>query len=127
MAGAIGHELDQLLARAIVRNQLVENSADAPHNFDVPAFVTAAHIVGLPDPTALGDEVECPRVVLHEEPIANILSLAVDRQPLAGERVEDCQRNELLGVMIRPIIVRAVGYDDRQAVGPLPCLSEVIG
>ena len=66
-------------------------------------------------------------MVLHEEPIANILSLAVDRQPLAGERVEDGQGNELLGVMIRAIIVGAVGYDDRQAVRPLPCLGEVIG
>jgi len=40
-------------------------------------------------------------VVLDIEPVADILALAIDRQPLSLERVEDRQRDQLLGEMVR--------------------------
>jgi hypothetical protein len=36
-------------------------------------------------------------VVAHVEPVADVLAVAVDRQRLAGERVDDHQRDQLLG------------------------------
>ena len=66
-------------------------------------------------------------MILDIEPVAHILALAVDRQRLACERIQDGQRDQLFGEMIRPVIVRAIRHDDRQAIGPLPGLGEVVG
>ena len=68
----------------------------------------------------------CPRsqheqdagaVVLDVEPVAHVAAVAVDRQRLALERVEDHQRDQLLGELVRAVVVRAVGDQRRQAVG----------
>jgi hypothetical protein len=115
------------MERAIGRHQLVEGRADPPDDVDVPPLVPAADVVRLPDPAALGNEVERARVVLDVEPVANILALSVDRQAFAGEGVEDSQGNQLFGEMVRPVIVRAVGNDDRKPVGPLPGHHEMVG
>ncbi len=65
-------------------------------------------------------------MVLDVKPIANIVALAVDRQALTGESVQDRQRDQLLWKMVGSVIVRAVGDDDRQAVGSLPCLRQMV-
>ena len=83
MAGAVGDELDQLLVRTVGRRQPVEHVADAPHDIDVAALVAAADIVGLAEPAALGDQVERAGMILDEQPVADILALAIDRQWLA--------------------------------------------
>ena len=66
-------------------------------------------------------------MVLDIEPVAHVLALAIDRQGLAFERVEDRQRDELFGEMIGPVIVRAVREHDRQAIGVVPGAHEMIG
>ena len=53
-------------------------------------------------------------------PIADVLALAVDRQIAPEQGVGDHQRDELLRELIGPVVVRAVGNEDRQAVGAVP-------
>src|SRR5690606_23364228 len=50
-----------------------------------------------------------------------------DRQRLAIQRVEDDQRDQLLGEVIGAVVVRAVGDQHRQAVGALPGTDQMVG
>ena len=58
------------------------------------------------------DVLDSPGVVRHEEPVAALESVPVERQRLVVDRVGDEQRDELLRVLVGPIGVGAAG-DDR--------------
>src|SRR6266576_2639553 len=64
---------------------------------------------------------------VDEQPVAHIGALAIDRQLQALERIDDDQRDQLFGKMIRAVIVRAVGHDHRQAVSVMPGADQMIG
>ena len=51
------------------------------------------------------------------QPVALLQAVAVHRQRLVVDRVRDEQRDELLGVVVRPVRVRAAGDDGVEAVG----------
>ena len=53
-------------------------------------------------------------------------AVAIHRQGLARQRVDDHQRNQLLGKVVRPIVVGAVGGQHRQAVGVVPGAHQVV-
>ncbi len=56
-------------------------------------------------------------MVLDIEPVARVLAVAVDRQRLALNDVVNHERNQLLGEVVRSVVVGAVRDDDGQAVG----------
>ena len=56
-------------------------------------------------------------MVLDVEPVARVLAVAVHRQRLALDDVVNHERNQLLGEVVRPVVVGAIRDDDRQAVG----------
>ena len=66
-------------------------------------------------------------VILDVQPVAHVAAVAVDRQRPAVERIEDHQRNQLLGKLERAVVVRAVGDQRRQAVGVEVGAHQVIG
>ena len=66
-------------------------------------------------------------VILDVQPVADVAAVAVDRQRPPVERVQDHQRNQLLGKLIRPVVVRAVRDEHRQAVGVEVRAHQVIG
>ena len=73
------------------------------------------------------DDVERPGVILDIEPVADVGPRPVDRQRLAVDGVEDDQRDQLLGEVIRAVIVGAVRDDRRESVGVRPSRDEVVG
>ena len=56
-------------------------------------------------------------MILHKQPVAHILPVAVDRQRLALQRIQNHQRNQLLRKLKRPVVVRAVRGQHRQSEG----------
>ena len=52
-------------------------------------------------------------MVFDEEPVADVLSLAVDGQGLALADVVDEEGDELLGELVRAVVIRAVRHDGR--------------
>ena len=127
MSGPVGNERDELAARAIGGHQPVEGVADRFDDLKVGPLVASAHIVGLAEASLRCNHGQRAGMVLDIEPVPDVVALAIDRQRFAFERVQDHQRDQLFGEMVGPVIVRAVGDDDRKAVGPVPGLSEVIG
>lgn len=59
------------------------------------------------------NQVDGAGVVLHVEPVTDILSLAVYGQRFAVADIIDEQRNQFLGELIGAIIIRAVGHQSR--------------
>ena len=55
-------------------------------------------------------------MVGHVEPVTHILASAVDRYLLAEETLADDERDELLGELVGPVVVRASGPDDWRMV-----------
>src|SRR3546814_7802997 len=81
VAGAVVHEGDEAAAglAAGTRPQLVHEIADRLHHLDVAALAVAADVVALADapPRQPGDQ--GLRVILHVQPVAHVLALAIDR------------------------------------------------
>jgi hypothetical protein len=67
MAGAVGDEGDQPLARAdCVGGKLVNQRADRAHHGDIRALAIGADIVAVADAAALGDREESARMILDK-------------------------------------------------------------
>ncbi len=65
-------------------------------------------------------------MILHIEPVADILALAVDRERLVIQCVDEHQRNELLRELIRSVVVGASGNGDRETECSVVCQDEQI-
>ncbi len=65
-------------------------------------------------------------MVVDVEPVAHICARAVDRQRLALQAVEDDERDELLGEVVRAVVIRAVGDKGWQTVGVVPSADQVV-
>ena len=65
-------------------------------------------IVGLTNPAPLEDGEHRVIVVIDVDPIAHLLARAVELGRVSGEDIGDLAGNELLDVLIRPVIIGAV-------------------
>jgi len=104
VAGAVLDVADQVLA-------LAEPAQDLLDDEDVLALGVAAEVVDLARLAVLHRHADALAVVGHVDPVAHVLAVAVDRQLLALERVGDHQRDQLLGKLVRPVVVRAARDD----------------
>lgn len=60
-------------------------------------------------------------------PVADIFAIPVELGADAAQNVGDLPRNELLDMLIGPVVVRAVGDSGLHAVGAMPGADEHIG
>ena len=93
---------------------------------DILPFVKSADIVCLTVPAFVENEVNGTGVVFHIEPVADILTFAVDRKRFSVTDVIDEQWDELFRELIRAIVVRAVGNDCRKAVCVVEGADEMV-
>ena len=54
--------------------------------------------------------------VEHVQPVAAGLAVAVDRQLLVGQRLDDEARDHLLRVLVGPVVVERSDHGDRQVI-----------
>ncbi len=93
---------------------------------DVLPLVLAANVVGAAALAFAHDGPDRLVVVLDIEPVADVPPIAVDREGLAFEHVEDHEGDEFFGELIGAVVVRAVGEGERQAIGVVVGLGEVV-
>jgi len=105
----------------------VEQHAQLVHDVDVPPFVVAADVVALADASLLDDQRQRTAVIEHEQPVAHIAALSVDRQRFAIQRVDQHQRDEFLGELEGSVVVRAVTGGDGHPVGVVVGADQVVG
>ena len=127
MAGAVRHIGDEVVVGAFRTAQEAVGDADEGlHDVDVLPLVEAADVVGLGDLPFVEDQVDGAGVVLHVQPVADVLALAVHGQRLAVPDVVDKQRDELLRELVRPIVVGAVRDDGGHSIGVVERPHEMV-
>ena len=119
VAGAVGDVGDLFGVAAAIgtRAQLVQQTADGVHDVDIGLFVPAADVVGFTQLAGLQYAADGAAVVLDVEPVTHLHAIAVNRQRLAGQGVDDHERNQLFRKVVGAVVVAAVGGEHRQAVG----------
>jgi hypothetical protein len=95
-------------------------------NVEIGLFVPAAYVVDLPYPACFEHKPDGTAMVLHVEPITNLLAVTIDRQLLACQRVVNDQRNELFRELVRAVVVGAVSREHRQTVGVVVGTHQVV-
>lgn len=100
----------------LASQQAVYRSDHYLDDVDVLPFVETADVVGFGHFSLMEDEVDGTGVVYHVQPVTHVLALTVYRQRLAVTDVVDEQRNQFFRELVRPVVVRTVGYDGGHAV-----------
>ena len=120
VAGAVGDPVEVL---GVASHRLEDHAQDG----DVVLLPIGADEVGLSH-AALGEDVPDGRgVVLGVDPVADVLALPVELGADAVDDVRDLPGDELLHVLVRAVIVGAVGDRGAQAVGAGPGAHEHVG
>jgi hypothetical protein len=101
--------------------------ADQFDDIDVGFFIPAADVVGLAHPACLQYAAYGVAMILDIEPVAYLQAIAVNRQRLACERIDDHERNQLFRKMVRAVVIGAVGGQCRQAVSVLIGPHQMVG
>ena len=65
-------------------------------------------------------------MIFYIQPVTDLLAIAIDRQWFASKRIDDHQRDELFGKLIRTVVVGAVGGEYRQAIGMVICAHQMV-
>ena len=121
-----------VMARTVLHP--VERVLDISHHLknhakhgDVVPLAVRADQVGLADPSLGQDRPHTAGMVLSVDPVAHVLAPAVQLRPLALEDVRDLAGNELLHMLVRTVIVAAVGNSGPQAVRAGPRAHQHVG
>ena len=121
----VGDEVHVLAFRTT--QEPIHRLDDDLDDVDVLPFVEPADIVRLGNLSVMENHVDSAGMVFHEEPVAHILALAVNRKRFLVADIVDEQRNQLFGELVRTVVVGAVRHDGRHAVGVVERTHEVVG
>ena len=116
--------------RAVFRvflHELVHGADNDFHDLDILPLVVAAHVVDAAIRALRDDEVDGLAVVFHVEPVAHVGARAVNGELLALQYVVDDQRNELLGELIRAVVVGAARYGNGHVIRVAVGAHDVVG
>ena len=97
-----------------------EGFEDLAEHRDVVQLAVGADEVGLPHPAAGQDGPHGGAVVLGVDPVADVLAIPVELGARPVDEVRDLARDELLHVLVGPVVVGAVGDGCLEAEGAGP-------
>ena len=100
---------------------------DPAGDVEVGDLVAAADVVHLAGLSALDQQIQGAAVVQHVQPVADVAAVAVEWHGQAVDRVRDEQRNELLGKLVRPVVVGRAGDDHGHAVRGEIAVGQAVG
>ncbi len=127
MPGPVCNEGDQVaIGCTLSRLHPIEVIAYGLHDLEIRTLRPAAHVVALARLAAFQDRDQRPGMILHIEPVPHVSALAIDGQRTPQEGVRDHQRDEFFRKVIRPVVIGAVGQQNRQSIGAVPCDREMI-
>src|ERR1700675_3471977 len=91
VAGAVFDKSEELAVRhgGGGRAQLVQQFANGPYNIEVLFFASPTNVVGVSDAAVGQYGANGAAVILDVEPVANVFTVAIHRERLAGACVQD--------------------------------------
>ena len=126
MAGAIGDESNQFAVRAFTRCEFVQQRAQGMNNINIRFLVPATDVIGFTETAGLQYAPQGTAMVADVQPVAHLLTITIDRQRLARERIGNDEWDQFLGELQRSVVIRAVAGNDRQTIGVMPGAHEMI-
>ncbi len=84
---------------------------------DVHPFVVAAYIVGFARNAFVPDGVHGAYVIAYKQPVADVFAFAIYRDGFLIDDLADDYGNELFGILVRAVVIRAVANNHWQAIG----------
>ena len=127
MPGTVGNVRNQVHIFAfLTAKQTIHCINHHLDDVDVLPFVEASDVVGLGDLALVEDKVDGASMVFDIQPVAHVFAFAIHRQRLAVTDVVDKQRDQLLGELLRTVVVRTVGHDGRHAVSVVKGTDKVV-
>ena len=109
------------------RRELAQDSADRADDVEVRHLGVAADIVRRAGTPSCEHRPDRRAMIADVKPVANVAPIAIHRQRLAGDRVDDHQRDQLLRKLQRAVVVRAVRRERRQAVRVMIGAHQMVG
>src|SRR6185369_3044608 len=97
----------------IIWAELVQDGANRLYHLDIAFLVVAAHVVGFTRPAAREHSADRCTVILHIQPITNILAVTIHGKLSSLVCVQDDERDQFLGKLEGAIIVGAIGSEYR--------------
>ena len=121
MTFAVLHISDQILAhkctsRIICRKHLKQCIYNDIDNFNILFFIVSADVVSLTEASVFLYHIDCFRMVIHIQPVADIFSVSIYRKFLSMQCIVDDKRNQFFRELVWSIIVRTVGNVCRKMV-----------
>ena len=104
----------------------IKGITDEVDHIDVLFLAIRSDIEPMPGGTLIKDSKQCPTVIFHENPIANVSAIAIDGKGHPFSCVGDHERNQLFRELKGAIIVRAVGDEGRETIGAKVGMDHVI-
>ena len=101
MTSTVCHVGDEVHILALLTAQQAINGVDKHlDDVDVLPLIETTDIIGISNLTLMEDEVDGTGMIDDIEPVANVLTLAINRQRLAMADIIDEQRNQFLRELI---------------------------
>src|SRR5581483_3093592 len=124
VAQVVADPIDDVIEVVGITSHQLEQCLQHRH---VVAFAVGADQIGPADLAAGQNPPDRVVVVLDVYPIPDVGSFAVQLRPTPRQHVGDLARNELLQVLIRPIVVGAVRDRRADVVGAYPGSYQHVG
>jgi hypothetical protein len=99
------------------RADTLENVTNAVNDLEVRAFAIASERVALAGLARLDRTNDAGAMIVHVDPVTDIGTVAIDRQRLALECVENHEGNQFFRKLVGAVVVRAVRRQRREPVG----------
>ena len=105
----------------------IDFGADCVDHFHVGQFRPATDVVGLARLPLGQTRFDTEAVILDVQQVTHVHAIAVDRQITPVQRVEQEQRDQLFGILVWPVIVRAIASRHVQPVGMVIGAHQMVG
>lgn len=98
----VGYETRRNLWVVGELEKCVEDGGDERY---VGMFFSGTNVVDLARKSVLNDGIDGSAMVVDVDPVTHIAAIAINRDRLMGKGAADGERDELLGILARPIVV----------------------
>src|SRR5467141_1424804 len=124
--------IPEIVARSILNvNQSNSRPSEQLHepfyNRPVGRFISRGDIVYLTGDSPFNGFFDCITKIIYIDPISNLSSSAIQRNPLSLHSPDDCLRNQLLWMLPRSEIIGASENNYRELVSDVPGLRHQVG
>lgn len=111
----IGYEV--LTVTFGITEQTIDSAYDHTYKVNVFPLIESSDVISVGNLSLMEYQIDGAGMVLNEEPVTHIFTLAVDWQRLAVAYIVYKQRYQLFGELVRAVVVGTIGYNCRHSVG----------